>query len=74
MNLVTLPNGRITSDSKAQSVMGRVTRCSGCGYEQDTVLSYQQDKKLWEATHTLDFCRQRKNDLAIEEMLDFFFR
>ncbi len=65
MKLVTLPNGRIISDSKARSVMGRVTRCSGCGYEQDTVLSYQQDKKLWQTNHTLTACRTLKSQTPV---------
>ena len=75
MNAITLQNGktRYISASTAKSVMGRVTRCSGCGFEQDTVMSYQQDRKLWEQTHTREFCRQRKNDQAVEEMVEHLF-
>ena len=75
MNAITLQNGktRFVSSSTARSVMGRVTRCSGCGYEQDTVMSYQQDRKLWEQTHTREFCRERKNNIAIDEHIERMF-
>lgn len=75
MNTVTLANGktRFVSASTARSVMGRVSRCSGCGYEQDTVMSYQQDKKLWEQNHTRDICRERKNDQAVEDLVERLF-
>jgi hypothetical protein len=53
--------------------MGRKTTCSGCGYEQWTVTSYYLDRKEWERVHTLDFCRQRKNDQAVEELIAKLF-
>lgn len=70
MNVITLQNGktRYISTSTAKSVMGRVTRCSGCGFEQDTVMSYYQDRKLWRANHTLAIHNERK---AIIAQLDF---
>lgn len=66
MNTITLQNGktRFISASTARTVMGRVTRCSGCGYEQDTLMSYQQDRKLWESVHTREFCLEQK-ELAL---------
>jgi hypothetical protein len=55
------------------TVMGRKTTCSGCGYEQYTVTSYHLDRKEWKRVHTLDFCRERKNDQALQELLDYFY-
>lgn len=49
--------------------MYRKTTCNGCGMSQTTHTSYRLDKKLWETTHTLGVCRQRKVLLAKE--LDF---
>jgi len=40
--------------------MGRRTTCNGCGYVQETVTSYYHDKKLWDKTHTREFCSDRK--------------
>ena len=59
--------------SATTSVMGRKTTCSGCGYEQWTVTSYYLDRKEWERVHTLDFCRQRKNDQAVEDLIAKLF-
>ena len=54
-------NGWITSNSKQYyGVLGRITRCKGCGYEQKTILPSRYDSMLWWETHTLDFCRERK--------------
>lgn len=45
------------------TLMGRKTTCNGCGYVQETVTSYYHDKKLWDKTHTLTFCKARKNEI-----------
>jgi len=42
------------------TLMGRRTTCNGCGYVQETVTSYYHDKKLWDKTHTREFCSDRK--------------
>lgn len=63
----TTANGWITNNSKQNStVMGRITTCQGCGYEQKTILPQRYDSKLWNETHTLEFCRSRK---AFNKML-----
>jgi hypothetical protein len=49
--------------------MYRKTTCNGCGMAQTTNVSYRLDKKLWETSHTLEVCRQRKTLLFRE--LDF---
>jgi transcription elongation factor Elf1 len=51
------------------TTMFRKTTCNGCGMSQTTNVSYRLDKKLWETTHTLGVCRQRKALLTRE--LDF---
>lgn len=48
------------------TVMYRKTECKGCGYVQETTLSYYADRKMWEKNHTLDSCRSRK---AFNELL-----
>lgn len=53
----------------SSTTMGRKTTCKGCGYSQWTVTSYYLDRKAWKSVHTLDFCRERKNDQAIEDMI-----
>ena len=50
------------------TVMGRKTTCNGCAYSQWTVTSYHLDRKAWQSTHTLDFCRERK---ALIAQIDF---
>jgi hypothetical protein len=40
--------------------MYRKTTCQGCGYSQETNVSYRSDKKQWNTTHTLAYCRSRK--------------
>lgn len=61
----TTANGWITNNSKQTStVMGRITTCQGCGYEQKTILPQRYDSKLWRETHTLAFCRKQK-ELAL---------
>lgn len=42
------------------TVMFRKTTCNGCGHSQQTNLTYRQDKKMWQATHTLAFCLEQK--------------
>ena len=49
--------------------MYRKTTCNGCGMAQTTNVSYRLDKKLWETSHTLEVCRQRK--LLLIKELDF---
>lgn len=49
--------------------MYRKTTCNGCGMSQTTNVSYRLDKKLWETSHTLEVCRQRK--LLLIKELDF---
>ena len=49
--------------------MYRKTTCNGCGMAQTTDVSYRLDKKLWETSHTLEVCRQRK--LLLIKELDF---
>jgi hypothetical protein len=66
-------SGTIISSSKARSVMGRVSRCSGCDFELSTIMSYQQDKKMWELKHSRQACRQRKNELAVDEHIERMF-
>lgn len=57
----TTENGWITSNSKEYStVMGRITKCNGCGFEQKTILPSRYDSKLWRENHTLEGCRSRK--------------
>jgi hypothetical protein len=51
------------------TTMYRKTTCNGCGMAQTTNVSYRLDKKLWETSHTLEVCRQRKTLLFRE--LDF---
>jgi hypothetical protein len=65
--LTSLPTKATTS------VMGRKTTCNGCGYEQWTVTSYHLDRKEWQRVHTLDFCRQRKNDQAVDDLIGKLF-
>ena len=65
IQFTTTPNGWITSNSKEYStVMGRVSRCSGCGYEQKTILPSRYDSRLWHETHTREFCQEQK-ELAL---------
>ena len=66
-------SGTIISSSLARSVMGRITRCSGCGFELSTIMSYQQDRKLWELKHNSKICRERKNDQAVQEHIENLF-
>ena len=66
-------SGTIISSSKARSVMGRVSRCSGCGFELSTLMSYQQDKRMWELKHSRQACRERKNDQAVQELIENLF-
>ena len=42
------------------TTMYRKTTCKGCGYVQETTLSYYLDAKLWKTNHTLTACRERK--------------
>ena len=49
--------------------MYRKTTCNGCGMAQTTNVSYRLDKQLWESSHTLEVCRQRK--LLLIKELDF---
>lgn len=60
--------GTIVSSSTAQSVMGRLSRCSGCGFELSTLMSYQQDRRMWEIKHNRKMCQERK---AVIAQLDF---
>jgi hypothetical protein len=60
--LTSLPTKATTT------IMGRLTRCDGCGHSQWTVTSYYLDRKEWNRVHTLDFCRERKARIA---QLDF---
>jgi hypothetical protein len=57
-----------TDDSKVVKVsttkMFRKTECNGCGYTLETNTSYANDRKMWESMHTLDYCRERKANLA----------
>ena len=46
--------------------MYRKTTCKGCGYSQETNTTYYQDKKMWNAKHSLAHCRSRK---AFNEMM-----
>jgi hypothetical protein len=50
------------------TTMFRKTTCKGCAMSQTTNVSYYLDKKLWQTTHTLEVCRERK---AIIAQLDF---
>ena len=57
----TTANGWITSNSKESlGVVGRITKCNGCGYEQKTILPARYVRKVWEESHTLESCRSRK--------------
>lgn len=63
----TSENGWVSSNSKQTSgIMGRITTCKGCGYEQKTILPSRLDTKLWRENHTLESCRNRK---AFNELL-----
>ena len=42
------------------TVMYRKTTCLGCGYAQETSVSYAKDKKQWNTIHTLAYCKSRK--------------
>jgi len=66
-------SGTIISSSLARSVMGRITRCSGCDFELSTIMSYQQDKKMWELKHSRQACNERKNDQAVREHIENLF-
>lgn len=55
------------------TTMYRKTTCNGCGMAQTTNVSYRLDKKLWATTHTLEVCRQRKNDQAVEDLVERLF-
>jgi hypothetical protein len=57
MKSVSIPTNDVNT------LMGRKTTCSGCGYVQSTVTSYYHDRKMWNATHTLAFCKARKNEI-----------
>lgn len=46
------------------TTMYRKTTCKGCGYVQETTLSYYLDAKLWKTNHTLTACRERKMSQA----------
>lgn len=46
------------------TVMYRKTECQGCGYVQETFLSYYLDAKMWKTNHTLTACRERKMSVA----------
>ena len=65
--LTSLPTTATTT------VMGRLTRCSGCGFEQWTITSYHLDRKEWNRVHTLDFCRVRKNEQSAEALVERLF-
>ena len=65
--LTSLPTKATTT------IMGRMTRCDGCAYSQWTVTSYYLDRKEWNRVHTLDFCRERKNDQAVREHIENLF-
>jgi len=55
-------NGWIKSDSQEfDGVMGRVTTCKGCGYQQKTIMPSRYDTRLWQETHTKAFCDNRKS-------------
>ena len=43
------------------SKMYRKTTCKGCGFTQETFLSYYLDAKLWKTNHTLTACRDLKS-------------
>jgi len=53
--------------------MYRKTTCVGCGYSQETNVSYRQDKKQWNAIHTLEYCRSRKAHPAVQSKLVIAF-
>ncbi len=55
--MTTLTNLPTTAKT---TVMGRITTCKGCGYEQFTVTSYHLDRKEWKKIHTKEFCDTRK--------------
>lgn len=42
------------------TVMYRKTTCLGCGYVQETSVSYAKNKKQWDTIHTLAYCKSRK--------------
>jgi hypothetical protein len=50
------------------TTMFRKTTCQGCAMSQTTNVSYYLDKKLWQTTHTLEVCRERK---ALIAQIDF---
>jgi hypothetical protein len=40
--------------------MYRKTECLGCGYVQESFVSYYLERKQWKSIHTPDFCRSRQ--------------
>ena len=56
--------GTIISSSLAKSVMLRKTTCNGCGFELSTIMSYEQDRKMWAIKHNRNVCREQK-ELAL---------
>lgn len=51
--------------------MYRKTTCLGCGYSQETNVSYYLDKKQWDKTHTLAYCKTRKAHPANRDRQSF---
>jgi hypothetical protein len=53
------------------TTMWRKTKCSNCEYEQETVLSYYLDSKMWKANHNVKACnelRKQKSKNAFDAM------
>ena len=47
-------------EKEREMEMYRKTTCKGCGYTQETLMTYRDDRKHWESVHTLEFCKNQK--------------
>lgn len=45
------------------TVAGRTWECQGCGYKVSQVGTYYKIKKAWDTVHTLEFCKNKKNEM-----------
>jgi hypothetical protein len=50
------------------TVAGRTWECQGCGYKDSQVGTYYEMKKSWDTVHTLQFCKDKKAEIAFDKM------
>jgi hypothetical protein len=55
-----------------KTTMYRKTRCSNCEYEQETVLSYYLDSKMWKANHNVKACNELRKQKSLNAFVAMF--